>query len=83
MQFKVGDNVYWSSQAQGRTKEKVGHVFAVVPPLVDPQTLIPPEMNKLKLPGFPRKHESYLIRVKKSINLYWPVVKNLRFNMEK
>ncbi len=72
--LKVGDRVTWGGAAQPHINEKTGDVFEVVPagelPLsdFDRQTTIP------------RNHESYVVKVKRS--LYWPRVSNLRVAVE-
>lgn len=81
MQYKRGDDVYWKSQSYGTPKIKRGKVVAVVPERVPPGLCIP-EGLQLKRPGNSRTHESYLIQVGKSINLYWPLVKYLRNDVE-
>ena len=81
MQLKPGDDVYWKSQSYGTPKIKRGKVVAVVPERVHPEVCIP-EGLQLKRPGNARDHESYLVQVGKSINLYWPLVKYLRNDVE-
>ena len=79
MQFTVGDSVWWSSQAGGSEKVKRGKVVAVVPAGVGVRTVLPRGLF-LDGPGSPRKHESYLVQIGKRINIYWPLVKNLKFD---
>jgi hypothetical protein len=74
--FKIGDQVTWTSQAGGRTVTKEGAIFEIVAAGAKPTA-------KIKDPGFPRDHESYVVRGykntdRKRVNNYWPVVKNLR-----
>jgi hypothetical protein len=76
MAFKVGDRVEWTSQAAGVTRTKVGVVEHVVAPREDPGP-----MSKNRVPGMPRDHESYLVRVK-GRGCYWPRVKALRLVTE-
>lgn len=69
--FKVGDGVTWTSQAGGYSKVKTGAVVEVIPPGKRPECV--PGC------GFSRKHESYVIAVKRprSVALYWPNVSAL------
>ena len=74
--FKIGDQVMWTSQAGGHTVTKEGAIFEIVAAGKRPAT-------KIKQPGFPRDHESYVVRGvrmsgSKGVQNYWPVVKNLR-----
>lgn len=81
--FEVGEEVAWTSQAQGYTKTKVGTIVAIVDSEMWPQDVVnqfEPALRKLSTRkmggGSPRDHVSYLIRVKRS--LYWPRVEGLR-----
>lgn len=90
--FALKDTVTWSSQAGGRTKKKVATVVLVVPARRDPLSVIEehnrelsPEdrIPRLKEPGFPREHESYIVKTdrarsdKGSQPYYWPPVAKL------
>ena len=83
--MKLGDKVYWTSQAQGFTKRKEGVIVAVVPMNQDPKDYVPQDAGgvffQLKFPGGFRDHESYLIRVGKKRTLYWPLAKNLHMDI--
>ena len=52
--MKLGDKVTWTSQSAGIVRTKIGIVVDVVPPHATPP--------KIKNPGKPREHESYVIR---------------------
>ncbi len=72
--FKRGSLVTWRSQSLSYWKTKHGEVVEVVPAGKAPFT-------QLKMPGGPRKHESYVVLVKegaKKGKFYWPVVKLLK-----
>ena len=74
--FREGDYVTWTSQAAGRSKDKTGKIVEIVPP---GQRAV----SKLKDPGSPRKHVSYVVEVAgktraHTTKLYWPVVSKLR-----
>jgi hypothetical protein len=75
---KVGDRVKWRSQANGNWREKKGTVVAIVPPLADAKSCIPPNagyrMKKQKT-GVPRKTQSYLVNPDGyGTELLWPLV---------
>jgi hypothetical protein len=78
LEFKLGDEVIWSSQSAGYTKVKRGRVAAIVGRDCDPRLCVP-EGLILKNPGIPRKRRSYLIQVGKSKRLYWPNAKYLGY----
>lgn len=72
--FKLGDCVYWESQAGGFTKKKIGVVDQVVPIGKIPNA----KAYRILGTGFgmSRNHESYAVKV---VNvLYWPRVSALR-----
>lgn len=76
MTFMIGDQVTWTSQAGGHTITKEGAVYEIVPAGQRPAA-------KIKQPGFPRDHTSYVVRGvrmtgSKGVQNYWPLVKNLR-----
>ena len=86
MKFKVGDKVWWSSQAAASRTLKSGEIVAVVPageypfetPWLGKSKMMygPPNMNCTG-----RNHESYLVEVKHGDRakprLYWPRVSQL------
>jgi hypothetical protein len=74
MTFSVGDLVTWDSQSAGYLKKKSGIVVAVVPPRQRVNDCIPCGFVLKSVPGMPRQHESYLIRIGRSTRLYWPRV---------
>lgn len=74
--FTVGDAVSWESQAGGFSKRKEGVVVAIVPANEDTDGYVPDGM-KVDASGWPRKHESYLVQVGNSKDLYWPLVSKL------
>jgi len=75
--MKLGDQVYWESQAAGITQRKEGKIVEIVPAGRLPET-------KRTNVGAPRDHESYVVRATKKSGkrvtsaLYWPLVKYLR-----
>lgn len=75
MTFSVGENVSWSSQAQGFTKRKDGVVVAYVPPGNRPCRNSFPDLYKGPGVGFGRSVDSYVVRV--GNKHYWPITKNL------
>jgi hypothetical protein len=72
--FTVGDRVTWNSQSAGYQKKKAGVVVAVVPPRCRVNDCIPCGFVLKSIPGSPRQHESYLVRVGTTASLYWPRV---------
>ena len=80
--MKLGDLVEWTSQSSGFTKTKCGKIVGIVPAGIDPKDHVPQDAGgvffQLKNPGSPRNHDSYLIRVGKQRNLYWPLVNKLK-----
>lgn len=73
--LKKGSRVCWTSQAHGYASVKEGVIVAVVPKDESPQFHVPVGF-KLRLPGMPRDHTSFLVKVKGNY-LYWPRVKDL------
>lgn len=69
--FKVGDKVKWTSQSQGYKSEKHGVVAAIIPA---GKTVLS-DAYTVRMPGQPRGHISYVIRVKNKH--YWPLVSKL------
>lgn len=73
-QFKIGDEVEWSTQANGYTRTKRGEVVAVVEAFH-----VPLREHKIDRPGLSREHESYIVRVRgQRTRNYWPRVSGLR-----
>ncbi len=79
MKFQVGDWVKWTSQSNGHAKNKHGRVVAIVPKDTMLHQAIPNgfacrsrgSMNSS------RNHISFLVRVGRSTQLYWPLVSKL------
>ncbi len=69
--FSVGDIVRWSSQSFGCPKTKTGEVIRVIPAGAP---------SGVKKSGRPRDHESYVVRVKGSGEM-WPLVRYLQKGM--
>lgn len=85
--FSLGDEVQWSSQASGRTKEKRGKIVMVVEPGVLPVQQANALGGSLQFDASSsRYHESYIVAVKRGSNrkdyLYWPHVKKLSLSQE-
>mgnify|MGYP001009489891 CR=1 FL=1 len=76
MTFAIGDEVTWSSQAQGYSKRERGIVVAYVPPGERPSKDDFPDLFKGAGAGWGRSTESWVVRVGRKH--YWPVAKNLR-----
>lgn len=76
MQFKLNDQVRWSSQSAGCTVEKVGTIIEVVA-----VGAVPTKFKPKNGSATPRNHESYVVRASKpngrTLN-YWPLVRYLR-----
>jgi hypothetical protein len=74
VQFKVGDEVEWTSSSSGSTKTKIGKVEIVVESGKYPT---PGQMKEADAYGLSRNHESYMVRVPGKTSaakgkLYWP-----------
>ena len=76
MIFSIGEQVVWSSQAQGHSKQKSGEVVAYVPPNERPCHVSFPDLYKSAGVGWGRSIESYVVRV--GTKHYWPITKKLR-----
>ena len=76
MIFSIGEQVVWSSQAQGHSKQKSGEVVAYVPPNERPCHVSFPDLYKGAGVGWGRSIESYVVRV--GTKHYWPITKKLR-----
>jgi hypothetical protein len=90
--FKLGDTVRWTSQAGGHVRTKQGKIVELVP------SELPGSLRELEqmFPdcsvasthghGYPRNHESYIVRVpsgtKAKDRLYWPRVSALELVVE-
>ena len=90
-QFKIGDEVKWTSASGGYDKTKRGKVVSVVYPGQDPGSVwrrIPPAaregMSPMEWGLGDRDHESYLVAVqtgktaKAKLRVYWPRVSALK-----
>ena len=89
-EFRIGDDVEWSSQSLGHVKRKRGVVVAVVPARQSPKGYINAILKEFggcitrsDGGGIMRNHESYLVSVTPVYGhaqpkLYWPVVSKLR-----
>lgn len=87
--FKIGDKVWWESQAQGTTARKYGQVIVVVNPWENPSLYFEGVERSHNATvayggGSPRDEESYLVLVRRygvrgpgKAKIYWPKVKNL------
>lgn len=71
--FKVGETVAFTFEASGKSFTKEGIVMSVVPAGVDPQFY-----KHGAKQGCPRDHISYLVRIKGTLRLYWPLTKDLK-----
>ena len=76
MTFRVGDDVSWTSQAQGFTRRKVGTVAEVVPAGQRPDRARFARLYKGAGVGFARDNESYVVMVGNAP--YWPRVAHLK-----
>ncbi|PQV79353.1 hypothetical protein BS424_17360 [Cronobacter sakazakii] len=82
MNFKLNDEVKWSSSSNGVTKVKIGVIVEVIPAGVNVRRF---ELGRqLDAPGLPRKEESYIVCVgpkpgsRAKPKYYWPRVNALR-----
>ena len=71
--FEIGQLVSWTSTSAGSTTEKAGVIEQIVRSGDDVRKYT----SELALPGGPRDHQSYLVRVPGKTNkskgkLYWP-----------
>lgn len=78
MAFKVGDRVFWVSQAAGISRRKEGEVIEVVTSGAYPKSRLSAK------PGHSRDHESYVVKAKaigtqtENTKVYWPLVTHLQ-----
>ncbi|EMH4164014.1 hypothetical protein RJ498_003317 [Pluralibacter gergoviae] len=76
MKFKEGDEVIWSSQANGSIKEKIGEVVEVIP--AGRSILKSRFRHELDASTYPRDNESYIVCVgpkpgsRAKPKYYWP-----------
>lgn len=79
--FKRGDDVQWTSQANGSEKKKRGVVAVVLRTTRFPVELSADIRRGLKLNGYSlykkRNHRSYIVKTPDG-KLYWPLVKYLK-----
>jgi len=75
-EFRVGDPVIWTSQAQGHIKTKQGVVLEIVPAGLRPSAERFPSLYKGAGAGSARKNLSYVVRANGRV--YWPIASNLR-----
>jgi hypothetical protein len=75
-EFKIGDEVEWTSQSAGTKTTKRGKVVHVLPAGKGPG-----KISKNSNPGAARDHVSYLVRVKGK-GLYWPKASYLKLIKE-
>lgn len=86
MNFKLGDEVSWESQANGGMTKKIGNVVEVIPAGVPVSMSI---FKTLSGGGSPRNHESYVVCVgakpgsRAQPKYYWPRVSALRLHNDK
>jgi hypothetical protein len=73
--YCIGETVCWSSQSNGRIKEKTGIIEAIIPVGHQPSEQLYPELYRGAGIGRPRDHMSYVVRVGK--RAYWPRAKSL------
>lgn len=84
--FKLGDEVSWSSSANGSTKKKIGDVVEVIPADVSIRTS--KFWGELDASTVPRKEESYIVCVgpspgsKAKPKYYWPRVSALSLHKD-
>lgn len=89
MTFKPGQEVSWSSQANGSDLKKVGTIVRVIPAGVWLKDVLSRDEAKSEFSlrtdfaGLPRQHESYLVAVpgnsdRAKKQLYWPRVSSLK-----
>lgn len=83
-QFKLNDEVQWTSSSNAKTKQKRGVIVAVVPPRVSLN--VPWEYRRMFDGMYGRDHESYFVAVERVGRkgqrlvtlLYWPRVSALK-----
>ncbi len=84
--FKLQDEVYWVSQANGFTKRKIGVIVDVIPPGISVRKS--KFSNDLDAVSQPRDHESYVVCLaarpgsRAKPKYYWPRVSALRIHKD-
>lgn len=73
--FDIGEEVQWTSQAGGVSKTKVGVIAQVVQAKAYPDRMGFPGLYKNSGIGMHRDHDSYVVLV--NGKAYWPVAKRL------
>jgi len=87
MSFKLGDEVSWSSSANGSTKKKIGNIVDVIP--AGASVYRSKFINSLDVGNIPRKHESYVVCVgaapgsRAKPKYYWPRVSAISLHKDK
>ena len=81
--FKLGQQVEWTSQANGCTRTKRGTIVRVIGSGQPFNAREFPGLQKGAPTGLPRQHESYIVHVPTKTGLgkgrhYWPLVSQLR-----
>ncbi|NEG85064.1 hypothetical protein GQQ22_13415 [Pantoea agglomerans] len=83
--FKLGEEVSWSSSANGSTKKKIGNVVDVIPA---GKPISSSKFKTLSGGGLPRKEESYVVCVdvkpgsRGKPKYYWPRVSALSLHKD-
>lgn len=83
--FKLGDEVSWSSSANGSTAKKIGDVVEVIPA---GKPIGSSKFKTLNGGGLPRKEESYVVCVgvkpgsRAKPKYYWPRVSALSLHKD-
>lgn len=84
--FKLHDEVYWVSQANGCTKRKIGVIVDVIPAGISVHKS--KFRDYLDASALPRDHESYVVCVasrpgsRAKPKYYWPRVSALRVHKD-
>lgn len=77
--MKIGDEVKWTSQAGGFSKEKVGKIVALVPAGDSALDHVPEGLRSDNISTtLGRKEDSYLVQLGDSKEVYWPLVGKLK-----
>ncbi|MBN3186082.1 hypothetical protein GT391_01945 [Pectobacterium brasiliense] len=86
MNFKIGDEVLWTSSSNGSTKTKIGVVVELIPAEVSVRKS--KFSNYLDASRIPRKEESYIVCVgpkpgsRARPKYYWPRVSALNHHKD-
>lgn len=87
MDFKLGDTVTWTSQANAGYKRKTGKIIVILPANSKPYSFISEEIffkyncAAVDPRSLPRNHRSYLVSIENGNakpKLYWPRVSLLK-----